>query len=213
MSLRQSQKWWKKVPEKYLAPEPKIWGTGGPMDPYDRPYTRKDPKEDNMAVKVTTQTTSVADMDPKLRGPYIPRAAPKAEIRSSVQFLFNFRILESLLYRGFTENSKDARTLTLETLIFCYCQNPLVGGSTNYLTQDAMDSVNRRARDVPLFSSFSPDYIFRPQELSSVPGNAYARGASHGRPGTTDSPSAGRRELGPPRQAQNSQKKMSVNID
>jgi hypothetical protein len=36
MSLRQSQKWWKKVPEKYLAPEPKIWGTGGPMDPYDR---------------------------------------------------------------------------------------------------------------------------------------------------------------------------------
>ena len=84
MSLRQSQKWWKKVPEKYLAPEPKIWGTGGPMDPYDRPYTRKDPKEDNMAVKVTTETTSVADMDPKLRGPYIPRAAPKAEIRSSV---------------------------------------------------------------------------------------------------------------------------------
>lgn len=164
-SLRQTQKWWKTVPEKYLAPEPKIWGHGGPLDPYQRPFTRKDPKEDNMAVKVTTQSTSVADLDPKLKGPYLPRAAPKAEIRS---------------------------------------ENPGAAANTNYLTDTAVDTLNRRARDIPLFSSFSPDYVFRPQELSIMHGGGGGgRGyTSHGGAISADLPSAARRELGPPRQMQ-----------
>ena len=44
LTLRQSQKWWKKVPEKYLDPgadEIPAYGSGGPMDPYQRPHTRK----------------------------------------------------------------------------------------------------------------------------------------------------------------------------
>jgi len=65
--LSQTRKWFKHVPEKFMAPPPQIWGTGGPLDPYQRPYTRKADKEDNMAVKITTQTTSVADMDPNLK--------------------------------------------------------------------------------------------------------------------------------------------------
>jgi len=167
MSLTQSRKWFKRVPEKYLAPEPKIWGKGGPVDPYTRPHTRKDPKQDTMAQKVTIQSTSVSDIDPKLKGPYMPRAATRPEIRT---------------------------------------EDPSLNASTNYLTDAAVDTLNRRARDMPMFSSFSPDYVFKPQNLSPT-GRAGRGGGRQGFFGHKGDEQTGgeasmRRELAPPRPMQ-----------
>ena len=165
-SLAESRKWFKKVPEKYMEPEPKIWGKGGPVDPYTRPHTRKDPKQDNMALKVTTQSISVSEMDPSLKGPYIPRAATRPEIRT---------------------------------------EDPNMNASTNYLTDAAVDTLNRRARDMPLFSSFSPDYVYKPQNLSPT-GRADVgnrRGFfGHKDDGRSGGEASMRRELGPPRPMQ-----------
>ena len=81
-----------------------------------------------MAPKVTTTSTSVKDMDPTLKGPYIPRHAPKAELRQKA----------------------DAATMP-----------------PNYLTDSAMASLADQAKDVPMFSSFSPDFVFKAPVLTA----------------------------------------------
>ena len=35
IQLSQTRKWFKHVPEKFMAPPPQIWGKGGPLDPYE----------------------------------------------------------------------------------------------------------------------------------------------------------------------------------
>ena len=83
------------------------------------------------------------------------------------------------------------------------------GVSTNYLTDAAVDSLARRANDIPLFSSFSPDYVFKPPDLTApsrhrdISTSASRLADAHHRlAGAASSASAARRALEPPKKMQ-----------
>mmetsp|Transcript_59448 Transcript_59448/g.140549 ORF Transcript_59448/g.140549 Transcript_59448/m.140549 type:complete len:702 (-) Transcript_59448:148-2253(-) len=77
--LRQSHKWFKKVPEYFLSEGPKVWGEGGPADPYNRKVFSKAAKESVLDAKIG------GGGQPEDRGAYIPRPPAKEEIRVNVK--------------------------------------------------------------------------------------------------------------------------------
>jgi len=85
MDRTQNQKWWKKVPERYMAPEPDTWGRGGPLDAYERPYTKPSSRKTMIIGKVTNDADagSIEKVDPSMKQPYMPKVAPRNDIRGN----------------------------------------------------------------------------------------------------------------------------------
>ena len=81
LALRQSRKWYKKVPEYFLEEGPPAWGEGGPADPYQRKAKRLPARAAGEGAETRVGEAS----QPAERGPYLPRPPAKGEIRVHVQ--------------------------------------------------------------------------------------------------------------------------------
>ena len=122
LELRESKKWFKKVPEPFFASSPPA-GTGEVFDPYNRTRTRETAGREGLTDKVTSSPAVEVE---RTEQTYRPRPAAKSEIRNQT-------------------GGEEA--------------------SPNYLTEEAISSAHQRLMDVPLYSSFAPDFVYRPRPL------------------------------------------------